>query len=422
MQKGAYDKVTVKPTCWRVLSYTAYKNNKTMKKLVIISLLLIAFGCKDKSKNSNQSEKTITESKDSTKTDSSSITTKISDELTGKPITLTLKNANKLAKLPLDCINTEYPNKLGQTLTSESELAPPKKLHPAFYGCFDWHSSVHAHWSLVSLLKQFPKLKQADKIKSKLEEDLSKENIAQEVLYFKKESSKSYERTYGWAWLLKLAEEIHTWNDSLAKPLEKNLQPLTNVIVNNFETFLPKLNHPIRVGEHENTAFAMVFAYDYAESTGNEKLKKLIKAKANGFYLQDDNCPIGWEPSGFDFLSPCLEEVDIMERVLSKDAFKLWLKDFMPQLMDTDFDMPVAEVSDRKDGKLVHLDGLNFSRAWVFYDLANKFKSLKHLKALGDKHMQHSFDHIVNGDSYEGGHWLGTYAIYALNRRDAENN
>lgn len=392
-----------------------------MKKIWLISLFFIAFSCKEQSTNSTKTDQDKTENRDSITKDSakvdSSITSKISDKLNGDPITLTLENANKLAQLPLDCINTEFPNKLGQTLTSEADLAPPKKLHPAFYGCFDWHSSVHAHWSLVRLLKQFPNLKKADQIKTKLQENLSKENIAQEVRYFKKESNKTYERTYGWAWLLKLAEELHTWEDSLAKPLEKNLQPLTNVIVKNFQDFLPKLNYPIRVGEHENTAFGLTFAYDYAETTEHEKLKKLIKAKASDFYLQDDGCPIGWEPSGFDFLSPCLEEIDIMARVLSKEAFKLWLKDFMPQLMQKDFDMPVGEVSDRTDGKLVHLDGLNFSRAWVFYDLANNFKSLNHLKTLGDKHLQYSFDHIVEGDSYEGGHWLGTFAIYALARR-----
>ncbi|MFD2433113.1 DUF2891 domain-containing protein [Mesonia maritima] len=241
-------------------------------------------------------------------------------------------------------------------------------------------------------------------------------NIQQEVNYFQKEHNNTFERTYGWAWLLKLAQEIHTWETPLGKELDKNLQALTNVIVKNYTDFLPKLNYPIRVGEHENTAFGLTFAYDYATATENQKLIDLISKRAKDFYLDDDNCPISWEPGGFDFLSPCLEEIDIMQRILSETTFKMWLKDFMPQLTNPDFNLEVAEVSDRKDGKLVHLDGLNYSRAWVFYNLANKYEDFKHLQKLGDKHVSYSFPSLVN-DSYEGGHWLGTFALYSLQQR-----
>lgn len=382
-----------------------------MKKILYLSFLMLFIACKNESADpeSNQNSENSIED--------TSIVNKISKKFSGKPIVLSLEQANQLAELPLKCVEIEYPTKLGQTLISDKGLQAPKELHPAFYGCFDWHSSVHADWSLVSLLKQFPKLKQADSIKSYLQHRLTKENIQQELAYFQKKSNKTYERTYGWAWLLKLSEELHTWDDSIAKPLEKNLQPLTDQIVKNFKTFLPKLNYPIRTGMHENTAFALCFAYDYAKSVEDQQLIDLTATKAKNFYLNDDDCPLTWEPSGFDFLSPCLEEVDIMQRVLSEQAFKLWIKDFMPQLKNKDFTMEVAEVSDRTDGHLVHLDGLNYSRAWVFYDLANRYSDFSHLKDLGDKHVAYSFPNLV-GDSYEGGHWLGTFAIYALNNRE----
>lgn len=192
-------------------------------------------------------------------------------------------------------------------------------------------------------------------------EDISEDNIGQEVRYFKMESHSSSERTYGWAWLLKLAEEIHTWESPTARTLEKNLKPLTQLMVENVEVFLPKLTKPIRVGEHQSTAFAMVFAYDYAKTFKNKELKNLIVFWAKAFYFHDKNCPIVYEPEGFDFLSPCLEEVNLMECVLSKNDFMDWLKDFIPQLLDSD--IKVAKVSDRQDGKLVHHDGLNFSWA-----------------------------------------------------------
>lgn len=336
------------------------------------------------------------------------------DLLGNAEIDFTKAEANRLAELPLNCINTEYPNKLNQTLENKDAMGEPSELHPAFYGCFDWHSSVHAHWSMVSLLKQFPDLDKAENIKEKLLESLSPENIQGEVAYFKREESKSFERTYGWAWLLKLAEEIETWNDPMADQLKQNLAPLTNLIVEKYLEFLPKLNYPIRVGEHDNTAFGLSFAYDYAVASENTELEDLISKRAKDFYLKDDDCPLSWEPGGFDFLSPCLEEVNIMRRVLPKNAFEMWLDDFLPELKSEDFEMEVGEVSDRTDGKLVHLDGLNFSRAWVLYGLINQYpKKFSHLQDIADGHVAYSFPNLV-GDSYEGGHWLGSFAIYAL--------
>lgn len=326
---------------------------------------------------------------------------------------LTIDQANKLAELPLACMLTEYPNKLGQTIGSSEDLDEPHELHPAFYGCFDWHSSVHGHWSLVKLLKEFPDLKRADEIRMKLASNISPENINAEVLYFMGEHSTSYERTYGWAWLLKLAEEVHTWDDPLAKELEHNLSDLTNLIVNRYIEFLPKLVYPIRVGEHTNTAFGLSFAWDYAHTTGNDSLKLAIEKRAREYYLGDADCPLSWEPSGHDFLSPCLEEIDLMRRVLDASEFAEWMAYFAPQLLDPDFKLAPGEVSDRTDGKLVHLDGLNFSRAWVFKGLALQYPEYNHLLKIADEHISYSLPNLF-GDDYMGGHWLGSFAIYAL--------
>lgn len=381
-----------------------------MQKFLLFGLLFVILACKD-----------ATTHRDATSTKSrphDSITEHNSKDMKdGDPPKLTLKSANKLAKLPLDCMQTEFPNKMDHVMGSQEAVSNPGDLHPAFYGCFDWHSSVHGHWSLVRLLKLFPDLDKADEIRKKLKQNISKNNIEKEVDYFTSADNKNAERTYGWAWLLKLAEELKTWDDPMADSLETNLEPLTRVIVDHFKEFLPKLTNPLRVGEHANTAFGLVFAYDYADTFADEDLKKVVVRKAKDFYQDDEDCPIGYEPGGTDFLSPCLEEVNIMERVLSDEEFEDWLTNFMPGLMEEDFDLNPGKVTDREDGKLVHLDGLNFSRAWVFYDLANTYDNFSHLKKLGDKHFKSSFSDIIQDDSYMGSHWLGSFALYALDRR-----
>lgn len=326
---------------------------------------------------------------------------------------LTLELANDLAELPLKCMDQEYPNKLGQVLASEDNLREPSDLHPAFYGCFDWHSAVHGHWSLVKLLKTFPDLEKADNIRAKLAENLTAEKILLEVEYFQMPQEKSYERTYGWAWLLKLAEELHTWDDPQAQEWSANLQPLTDLIVERYLEFLPKLLYPIRVGEHPNTGFGLTFAYDYAQTTGNDSLKLLIEERAKFYFQNDADCPLSWEPSGFDFLSPCLEEADIMRRVLTPEDFKIWFDAFLPQLTRADVVFEPGKVSDRTDGKLVHLDGVNFSRAWCLYGIAEAIPEYSHLTAIANEHMEFTINNLKN-DGYEGGHWLGSFAIYAF--------
>ncbi len=326
---------------------------------------------------------------------------------------LTAEQAGRLAGLPLACIDTQYPNKPGQVLAGDEELLSPKEMHPAFYGCFDWHSSVHGHWSLVWLVKNFPELEGREKIIEKLREHISTENILTELRYFEKPHEKTFERTYGWAWLLILAEELHTWEDPVARELEAGLQPLTGHIVKAYLEFLPKLVYPVRVGTHANTAFGLSLAWDYAELTGQDSLKTMISEKAREFFLGDINCPLSWEPGGFDFLSPCLQEADIMRKVLPEEEFRSWLKGFLPGLSGADFSLEPGVVSDRTDGHLVHLDGVNFSRAWCLYGIAATLPEYSHLIPIANAHISHSLPSIMD-DSYEGSHWLGTFAICAL--------
>jgi len=330
---------------------------------------------------------------------------------------LSIEQANHLASLPIKCIQQEYPNKLSQMLVDSTEIQAPKKLHPAFYGCFDWHSSVHGHWSLVYLLKRFPNLDKKEVIISKLKINLSKENIQKEIEYLSKNHEKSYERTYGWAWILKLQLELDTYNEPYAQELAQNLKPLTNLFIQRYAEFLPKLLYPIRVGTHTNTAFGLSFAYDYALYSNNQAFQKVIKENAVRLYQNDQNCPFNWEPSGTDFLSPCLEEMGLMQRVLPKKEFFSWLKKFAPQVFNPKFSWEVAKVSDRTDGHLVHLDGLNFSRAWNMYHLMNQYpKEFSHLRMLADSHFNFSLPSVVDGN-YEGEHWLATFALHTFEEK-----
>ncbi|MGP9802924.1 DUF2891 domain-containing protein [Rheinheimera sp. NSM] len=327
---------------------------------------------------------------------------------------LNLAEANKLVTLPLHCVETPYPYKTGVVLGSAADLQEPSKLHPIFYGCFDWHSAAHGYWSLVTLLRQFPDLTQAAEVKALLERNLTAEKVAQEVAFFSKDINASFERTYGWAWLLKLSDELHSWPDPLAQQLAANLQPLADLLVQRYISFLPRLLYPVRVGEHTNTAFGLSFAYDYAVNRRHTALQQLIAQRAKDYFLQDKNCPINWEPSGYDFISPCLEEIGLMQRILPAEQFLPWLNAFMPQLAGPDFSLAVGKVADRTDGKLVHLDGLNFSRGWNLYALAKQYPQYAHLRKVADQHLAYSYPNLI-GDSYEGGHWLGSFAIHALN-------
>jgi len=329
-------------------------------------------------------------------------------------LTLTTDGASHFARLALDCIQREYPNKLNQVLQDSSKLGEPADLHPAFYGCFDWHSSVHGHWMLVRLLRQFPELPERDEIRRKLAENLSAENIAGEVRYFS-EASKSWERMYGWSWLLKLSEELYLLKDQEGQQWYQNLRPLTEVIVQRYLDFLPIQQYPVRTGVHPNTAFGLSFAWDFAVTTQQEPLQQIIKTRARDYYLEDTNCPADWEPSGEDFLSACLEEANLMSRILPKDEFNSWFKKFLPKKKLRTLLTP-ADVSDRSDPKIVHLDGLNLSRAWCMYSIIPQVKSIRTKALMVKAAKQHLSVTIPNIASkhYEGSHWLASFAVYAL--------
>ena len=329
---------------------------------------------------------------------------------------LTLAQANRLAQLPLDCIQQPLPYKSGIVIAKEADLAMPQEHHPAFYGCFDWHSAVHGHWSLVYLLKKFPALADAPEIRQKLDENLTPENISKEIAYFSmNKNSSSFERTYGWAWLLKLSEELHTWNDPQGQQWHKNLKPLAEHISLGYIDFLPKLVYPIRVGEHSNTGFGLSFALDYARTAGDAALEASIISNAKRLYMKDADCPIGWEPSGYDFLSPCLQELDIMRKVLDDVSFEKWSRAFLPDLFQGTLKLDPGKIIDRSDGKLVHLDGLNFSRAWCLYSL----EDCTPCRQIADKHLKYSLGKITDGD-YAGQHWLASFALYAFKCGEGE--
>lgn len=327
---------------------------------------------------------------------------------------LTVKGASHLAGLPLKCIQQEFPYKTGVVFTNNELIKNPKSYHPAFYGCFDWHSSVHGHWMLIRLLKLFPQMPEAGNIRNILRQQLTYNNIEGEINIFKDKNNKSFERTYGWAWILQMQKELLEWNDTLGKQLAANVQPLADMFSKSYRDYLGKLVYPIRVGEHSNLAFGLRLAWDYAAVKKDDSLKNSIREAALRFYKNDNNCPLSWEPGGSDFLSPCLEEADLMWRILPATQYESWLQKFLPGLFSPDIKLPVGEVKDRTDGKLVHLDGLNFSRAWSLYGIASHVhKNKQRLNELAGIHLKAALPHVASGD-YMGEHWLASFAVYAL--------
>jgi len=332
--------------------------------------------------------------------------------------------AARFAQLALKCVHTEYPNKIAHVMQGDADAQPPRALTPAFYGCFDWHSSVHGHWLLARLAHLYPDADFSPAARTALGQSLTPQNIAGEVNYLRGPGRASYERPYGLAWLLQLAAELRGWGDPDARTWSAAIEPLEQVAAQKVATWLPKLRYPIRSGEHSQTAFAFGLIHDWAIASGNEAMRALIDAKAREFYLVDINCPLAYEPSGEDFLSPCLAEADLMRRVLKPADFAIWLKDFMPMLPrdgSTAWLKP-AEVTDRADPKLAHLDGLNLSRAWMLRGMAlglpaedpRRDSLLNASREHGDEALP-----AVTGEHYEGGHWLGTFAVYLVTQAGA---
>lgn len=329
---------------------------------------------------------------------------------------------DRFAHMALSCIHREYPNKISHVMNSDDDAKPPHKLTPAFYGCFDWHSSVHGHWLLVRLLKQDPESPFAAVIREALSESFTSEKIAQEVAYYGAEGRKSFERPYGIAWYLQLVAELEESDDDQLQDWRATLQPLEEAIVAKITDWLPKLAYPVRLGTHNQTAFAFGLMLDYARTVKNEVFETLLTAKVMQFHAADFNCPIGYEPSGEDFLSPCLMEADLMRRVMSQKDYTEWLMKFLPAIpLDGRANwLQPAVVHDATDGKLVHLDGVNLSRAWALEGIASALKAddprRAAILAAADVHKEAGIA-AVSDEHYAGSHWLASFATYLETRR-----
>lgn len=331
---------------------------------------------------------------------------------------LTQQIAESLSRLPLHCINKEFPNKTSHLADGPTDAKLlPSELHPVFYGCLDWHSSVHGHWMLVKLLKQFPHLQNRDSIIAVLENSFQRDKMIKEAEYFGKyTSSKGWERTYGWAWLLKLDEELLTWSDPLGKKWHEALHPLTQRIEELWKEYLPKQTYPNRTGVHPNTAFGLCFALDWARAVKDSSFERQIKEKAKTFYLNNKNIPGYLEPDGSDFFSPSLQAADLMQRILPAAQFVKWFDAYysaesIKRITQT------PTVSDRNDYQIVHLDGLSFSRAWCMKGIANKLPANHKYKKLftntANRFLNETLSKIFSG-GYGGEHWLASFAVYAL--------
>ncbi len=325
--------------------------------------------------------------------------------------------ADRFAALALKCLHAEYPNHLSHTLGGDDEALPPHVLYPAFYGCFDWHSDVHGHWLLVRLLRLYPNAPYAAQARGELARSFTAQNMAGELRYLQHEGRASFERPYGLAWLLQLSAELRAWNDPQAREWAAALQPLESEAASRLKAWIPKLHYPIRIGEHDQTAFSFGLVWDWAAIAGDTAVRRVLTDAAQRFYAGDRRCPIDYEPSGEDFLSPCLAEADFMRRVLAPAAFGRWLGAFLPGIPQQANSawLPPAVVTDRADPKLAHVDGLNLSRAWMLTGIAHGLPSgdrrAAALRAAAQRHRDAALP-AVTGEHYEGGHWLGTFAVY----------
>ncbi len=325
--------------------------------------------------------------------------------------------AERFAGLALKCLHQEYPNHISHTVDGDADARPPRELTPAFYGCYDWHSDVHGHWLLVRLLRLYPDASFARTARTELARGLTAENMAGELAYLKRADRAPFERPYGLAWLLQLSAELRAWKDPQGQQWSSALRGLEGEAASRLKDWLPKLHYPIRVGEHDQTAFSFGLIWDWAVAVGDTQMRTLLTDAARRFYLDDRNCPLNYEPSGEDFLSPCLAEADFMRRVLDPDAFGRWLTGFLPGIPQGSGGswLQPAVVTDRADPKLAHLDGLNLSRAWMLEGMAHGLpagdRRVSVLREIAARHRAAALP-WVTGEHYEGGHWLGTFAVY----------
>jgi hypothetical protein len=330
--------------------------------------------------------------------------------------------AERFARLALACVHKEYPNKIAHVLNGDADVRPPRELTPSFYGCFDWHSSVHGHWLLARVAHLMPGTPLAAEASRALAESLTAEKLAAELRYLEGEGRATFERPYGLAWLLQLAAELREWDDPAARAWSAALRPLETAAARRIREWLPKLTRPIRVGEHSQTAFAFGLVLDWARTAGDEETRQIVFARSRDYYGADRDCPLAYEPSGEDFLSPCLGEADLMRRVLPPPEYAAWLSAFLPRLpRDGRGDwLAPGVVLDPSDGKLAHLDGLNLSRAWMLAGMASGLPAgdprIAGLEAAARVHREAGL-RSVTGAHYEGGHWLGTFAVYLVTGR-----
>ncbi|WP_430438377.1 DUF2891 domain-containing protein [Neorhodopirellula lusitana] len=334
--------------------------------------------------------------------------------------------ANDWARLVLKGVGTEFPNKLSLVYSSEDQIKTPREHFPAFFGSFDWHSSVHGHWVLVRLLKEYPSIESAQQIRDVLDRHLSAENLRREADFFSQDEQKSFERMYGWAWFLRLTMELDNWQDADATRWRENLRPLEDVLVSRTEAYLPLLTYPIRIGQHTDTSFALGQILDYARAKKQVKLERLVVERSRAFYGSDTDYPVHYEPSGHDFFSSCWNEADLMRRVLPADQFEDWLSSFVPHAAAqlTDGTIAPVDVSDVSDPKIVHLAGLNLSRAWCLQSVASALREDHPLRqpliAAAKLHLNAGMKYINSGH-YEGDHWLATFGLYAIERIGIED-
>jgi len=327
---------------------------------------------------------------------------------------LTPQIASRFAAIALGHVTREYPNKLDHVLDGSADARGPRDLHPIFFGSFDWHSCVHGYWLLASLLRREPAIPEAPAIRALLDDALTAQKVAGEVAYLARPASRGFERPYGWGWLLKLQAELMTHAD---RPWADTLQPLATAFADRFREFLPRAQYPIRTGVHSSTAFALALAQDYAVAAGDEALSALFAERARAWYLADRDAP-AWEPSGDEFLSATLVEAECLRRLLPASEFAPWLRNFLPRAAERQpatLFVPV-QVSDRSDGKIAHLDGLNLSRAWCWREIAATLPASDPLTSVAEaaaaEHMAASLPHVA-GD-YMGEHWLASFALMAL--------
>lgn len=333
---------------------------------------------------------------------------------------------DRFARLALDCIHREYPNKISHVLNSDADAGTPKSLHPAFYGCFDWHSSVHGHWLLVRLLNTDPETPYREAIITALSESFTPENIAAELGYFRTDGRTGFERPYGTAWFLQLMTELRESDLPEAAAWAETLAPLETHIEQTTSDWLDRLAYPIRLGTHNQTAFAFGLMLDWAIANGREGFRAKLEAKVRDFHLDDRDCPLAYEPSGEDFLSPCLMEADLMRRVLDQAAYSAWLSGFLPQIPEdgTPDWLEPGIVLDPTDGKLVHLDGVNLSRAWALEGIASALPAedprIPSILAAAAVHKETGIA-SVSDEHYSGGHWLASFATYLETQRGISN-